>query len=350
MTASPETPTGARTLYARHRPKRFEDLIGQQSGTVLRNAVRAGNVGHAWLLSGPRGTGKTSSARILAKALNCSEPIDGEPCNNCATCTQIDAGTDFSVTEVDAASNNGVDHIRELLKRASLSSGANWKVIILDEVHQLSAAAGNVLLKSLEEPPPGVVFILATTDPQRVLPTVRSRCRTLQYRLVSSDVLGDHLSKVITEEALTVDAAGIAEAVRQGRGSVRDALSALEVIACGGAVNADDAGELVEALAVADVGAALAAIARAAMEGADPRQLAENAVAVLRDVFLAQLGSPDLALASTEPYPNAIAAGPKVVVAAIETLGDALTSMRAGHDPRVTLDIGAARHCRRHAA
>src|SRR4030088_2016524 len=156
---------------------------------ALRNAVRDGTVSHAYMFSGPRGTGKTSTARILAKALNCEAPVDGEPCGVCDSCVSVEAGRSLDVTELDAASNNGVDAMRDLVSKVALGTGGRAKVYILDEVHMLSAAASNALLKTLEEPPAHVTFVLATTDPQKVLPTIRSRTQPYEFRLVPYDVI-----------------------------------------------------------------------------------------------------------------------------------------------------------------
>src|SRR5437879_6284724 len=172
------------SLYRRYRPQRFSELRGQDHvSRALRNAVREGRVSHAYLFSGPRGTGKTSSARILAKALNCVAPTDGEPCGVCESCVGVATGTSLDVHELDAASNNGVEAMRDLVARASLGTPGRWKVYIVDEVHMLSAAASNALLKTLEEPPGHVVFVRATTDRRRVLPTRRSRTQASEVRL-----------------------------------------------------------------------------------------------------------------------------------------------------------------------
>jgi len=164
------------SLYRRYRPRRFSEVKGQEHVVMaLRNAVEANRVGQAYLFSGPRGTGKTSSARILAKVLNCANPQGGEPCCECASCLSVEAGTSFDVHELDAASNNGVDAMRDLIEKTMLGTPGRHKVYILDEVHMLSKAAEAALLKTLEEPPPHVVFVLATTDPQKVSETIRSR-------------------------------------------------------------------------------------------------------------------------------------------------------------------------------
>src|SRR6056297_1669215 len=173
------------SLYRRYRPQRFGEIRGQAHVVrALRSAVRDDRVGHAYLFSGPRGTGKTSTARILAKALNCERLDGGEPCGECDSCRSIEAGSSYDLHELDAASNNGVEAVRDLISKASLGSPGRTKVYILDEVHMLSTAASNALLKTLEEPPEHVVFVLATTDPQKVLPTIRSRTQHFEVHLL----------------------------------------------------------------------------------------------------------------------------------------------------------------------
>src|SRR5437868_7601851 len=245
------------SLYRRYRPQRFSELRGQDHvSRTLRNAVRENRVAHAYLFSGPRGTGKTSSARILAKALNCAAPTDGEPCGVCQSCVEVAAGTSLDVHELDAASNNGVEAMRDLVARAALGTPGRWKVYIVDEVHMLSAAASNALLKTLEEPPGHVVFVLATTDPQKVLPTIRSRTQHFEFRLLPADVLGEHLRWVATDAGIDVASDAIDLVARRGNGSVRDALSALDQVAAAGGV--EDQGvpvdEVVEGLCERDAG------------------------------------------------------------------------------------------------
>src|SRR3954467_6332161 len=191
------------TLYRRYRPRRFSDVRGQEHVVrALRNAVREDRVGHAYLFSGPRGTGKTSTARILAKALNCEHLDGGEPDGTCDSCLSIDAGTSYDVQELDAASNNKVEEVRELISRVALGSPGRTKVYILDEVHMLTPAASAALLKTLEEPPDHVVFVLATTDPQKGLPTIRSRTQHYEFRLLGADELADHVRYVIADAGL----------------------------------------------------------------------------------------------------------------------------------------------------
>src|SRR6059058_1485756 len=284
-----------KSLYRRYRPQRFGEVRGQDHVTrTLRNEVRDGRVTHAYLFSGPRGTGKTSTARILAKALNCAQPNDGEPCGECESCVEVAAGTSLDVFELDAASNNGVEAMRDLVSRAALGTPGRWKVYIVDEVHMLSTAASNALLKTLEEPPSHVIFVLATTDPQKVLPTIRSRTQHFEFRLLPADVLEAHLRWVVQDAGLAVGDDAIAQAVRRGRGSARDALSALDQIVAGG-VGEEDASldELMESLCERDTGRALAAVAMAANTGREPRQLGEALLANLRDALLSVL-APDV--------------------------------------------------------
>ena len=193
-------------------------------------------VSHAYLFSGPRGTGKTTMARILAKALNCENPLDGDACNVCASCVAITKGTSLDVTELDAASNNGVDDIRDITAGAWHGTPGSWKVYIFDEVHQLSKAASAALLKTLEEPPSHVVFVLATTDPHKVMPTIRSRTQHLEFRLFNGETLSSLLHEVEHAAGLNADDATIEAAVRLGRGSARDALSALDQLIATGSI------------------------------------------------------------------------------------------------------------------
>ncbi|MBK9180142.1 MAG: DNA polymerase III subunit gamma/tau [Acidimicrobiales bacterium] len=337
------------SLYRRYRPQRFDQLLGQEHVVLaLKNAVRDERVGHAYLFSGPRGTGKTSTARILAKALNCTDLRDGEPCGVCDSCVAITDGTSPDVFELDAASNNSVEGIRDLSARASLGNPGRTKVYVLDEVHMLSKPASNALLKTLEEPPPHVVFVLATTDPQKVLPTIRSRTQHLEFRLLPAEVLADHVRHVAADAGLGLPPDAVDWVVTAGAGSARDTLSALDrVVAAGGL---PDQGapldELVEALAEADTAAALAAVARATAAGRDARTLTEALVGHLRDVFLMALAPEVVELPDRQRSQAAEQARrltPATTVRALEVLGQVLLEIRHAPDPRVLLDVALVR-------
>ena len=223
------------SLYRRYRSQQFAEILGQPHITsALQSAIAEGRWGHAYLFSGPRGTGKTSTARVLAKALNCENLVDGEPDGTCESCLAIEAGKSFDLHELDAASHNKVDDIRDLISKVQLGSPGRTKVYILDEVHMLSSGAENALLKTLEEPPDHVVFVLATTEPQKVVPTIRSRTQHFQFHLLPADVLAEHVRSVIVDAGLDVDDDAIEYVLRQGGGSARDTLSALDLVAAAG--------------------------------------------------------------------------------------------------------------------
>jgi DNA polymerase III subunit gamma/tau len=349
-TASGEQPFVS--LYRRFRPGRFDELRGQDHvALALQGAVRDDRVSHAYLFSGPRGTGKTSTARILAKALNCAAPVDGEPCGVCSSCVEIVRGNSLDVHELDAASNNGVDAMRDLVSHSALGTPGRWKVYIVDEVHMLSNAAANALLKTLEEPPSHVVFVLATTDPQKVPPTIRSRTQHFEFRLLGADTLQDLLAHVSAEAGLGLDDEALAVAVRRGRGSARDALSALDqVVAIGSADEArPELDELAEAICEEDGGSVLVAVAALGQAGWGPQQLAAELVDDLRQGFLLSL-APNLASVSGSELDRlsflATRLGLPRLVRTIETLGRAQVDMREAPDARVVLEMALVRAAR----
>ncbi|HUA95599.1 MAG TPA: DNA polymerase III subunit gamma/tau [Acidimicrobiales bacterium] len=335
------------SLYRRFRPSRFRELRGQPHVVLaLKSAARDGHVAHAYLFSGPRGTGKTSTARILAKALNCGDPQDGEPCGSCASCVEIAKGTSLDVHELDAASNNGVDAMRDLIAHAALGTPGRWKVYIVDEVHMLSNAAANSLLKTLEEPPGHVVFVLATTDPQKVPPTIRSRTQHFEFRLLGTDTLTELVRDVNEAAGLSLDEDALTSAVRRGRGSARDTLSALDQVAATG--SADDArpelAEVVEAIAEDDAGRVLVTLSALHEAGWGPQQLAVELADELRRIFLAAM-APEL-VAGEEGPERAEQLGLPRVVRCLEALGRAQVEMRDAPDPRVVLEVTLVRLAR----
>jgi DNA polymerase-3 subunit gamma/tau len=333
------------SLYRRYRPRRFSELKGQDHVVrALRTSVAEGREGQAYLFSGPRGTGKTTSARILAKVLNCENPRDGEPCCECESCLAVERGVSYDVHELDAASNNGVDAMRDLIEKSSLGTPGRHKVYILDEVHMLSKAAEAALLKTLEEPPPHVVFVLATTDPQKMSDTIRSRTQHLQFHLLPADTLAEHIRWVAADAGLDVSDAAFEQALSRGGGSARDTLSALELVA-----NIGDEGmdvipldEFVEAMVDHDSGRALTVVAHAISSGMDARTLTEELIGFFRNGFLA-LMAPELVQVPSNRLDDLAAQAQRLgaagLVRGIELLGSALAEMRHAPDPRVLLDV-----------
>jgi DNA polymerase-3 subunit gamma/tau len=338
------------SLYRRYRPRRFSDVKGQPHVVMaLHNAVREGRVGHAYLFSGPRGTGKTSTARILAKVLNCAAPVDGEPCCECENCLAVENGVIVDwLQELDAATNNRVEQMRDLLDKVPLGTSGNRKVYILDEVHMLTGGAANALLKTLEEPPDHVVFVLATTDPHKVLPTIRSRTQHFDFHLVPVDELDEHVRWVIQDAGLAVGDDGIEHVLRVGGGSVRDALSALDQVAAAGGVldRRDAADELLDALVARDPGRTLGSVADAVNAGRDPRVLVTSLIGRLRDVFLASLKA-GLDHLSDIDRDRATQLAEQVerpfLTRSLEVLGEASVDMREAPDPRITLEVALVR-------
>ena len=349
-----------RALYRKWRPARFEDVVGQQAiVAALKNQVAAGRVGHAYLFTGVRGTGKTTCAKIFARAVNCLQPQNGDPCGVCPVCRGIEEGSVLDVVEMDAASNNGVDDIRDLRDETAYTpSTCCYKVYIIDEVHMLSTAAFNALLKTLEEPPAHVIFILATTEIQKVPATIRSRCQRYDFTRISPEDIAGRVSQVAGAEglALTEGAAGLI--ARLADGALRDALSILDT--CAGVTGQIDedvvrrmAGvtdrsylfRMSDALAARDAASALAELAALRQQSVDVKRLTEELIAHYRSLMLAALpgGRELLSGVSPEEEDLYLAKGPALgqreAVRAIRALGGALEHMARGSDQRIELEL-----------
>lgn len=350
------------SLYRHLRPQRFGALVGQEHVTrTLKEALRQKRISHAYLFAGPRGTGKTSTARILAKALNCAEGVQEEPCNQCPPCQEIAAGTFLDVLEIDGASNRGVDEIRDLREKVKFSpASGRYKIYIIDEVHMLTTEAFNALLKTLEEPPAHVIFILATTEPQKVLPTVVSRCQRFEFRRLESETIVSYLK----EAALSLEIEGEEEAfyqiARAATGALRDALSILEqclVFAGKGKLSRENVeavlgipGEewifsLGEALAGHNVEAVLELVARAVREGRELRYLGLEVESHLRNLLICLLSPTALRLLEVSPTTaarlkeQAQKFSPEELFQMISWLQQATAEMRGSIQPRITLEL-----------
>lgn len=290
-------------LYRKFRPNEFEEVKGQDAiVTTLRNQIKTGRIGHAYLFCGTRGTGKTTVAKIFAKAVNCENPIDGSPCEECRTCKEISAGVSMNVIEIDAASNNGVDNIREIREEVAYRpTEGKYKVYIIDEVHMLSIGAFNALLKTLEEPPEYVIFILATTEAHKIPVTILSRCQRYDFKRISLDTITNRLSELVEKEGLDVEEKALRYVARMADGSMRDALSLLDqciafyigqrltyehVLQVLGAVDADVLGTFLRTIVNRDVKGAMDSIESLIMEGRELTQLAADLTWYLRNLLL----------------------------------------------------------------
>ena len=350
-------------LYRRYRPQTFEDVLGQEHVTeTIQTSIREGRIGHAYLFSGSRGTGKTSTARILAKALNCEKGPTPNPCNKCATCLAITDGTSLDVIEIDAASHGGVDDVRELRENALLAPAiARKKIYIVDEAHMVSTQGWNAFLKTVEEPPEHVIFVFATTEPHRVLPTILSRCQRFDFRRISSATIAEHLARVAKEDGIEADEGALQLIARSAEGGLRDALSTLDQLAAGGSVTVRDAARLLgsqtgdlmfefaDALAAADTAAAVQRIAQLVEEGHDLRTFARQVVEHLRALLLTkQVAEPGDLIDATDETRARLAAqadafsGAKLLHA-LRAFVDAMSEMRQQAAPRLSVELAVVR-------
>ncbi len=349
-----------RALYRKWRPQRFEDVVGQRAiVTALKNQITAGRVGHAYLFTGVRGTGKTTCAKIFAKAVNCLHPVNGDPCGECEICKGIDNGSLLDVVEMDAASNNGVDDIRDLRDETAYTpSACQYKVYIIDEVHMLSTAAFNALLKTLEEPPAHVIFILATTEIQKVPATILSRCQRYDFTRIGPEDIARRVEYIAGEEKLELTSDGAELIARLADGALRDALSILDT--CAGVTAKIDADvvrrmagvtdrsylfHISDALEAQDAAAALAQLAQLRQQSVDVKRLTEELIAHYRALMLAALPGGQALLSGVSPEEEALylqkgpEMGQREAIRAIRTLGTALEHMTRGSDQRIELEL-----------
>ena len=333
------------TFYRKYRPSKFSEVLGQEHViATLENALKDDKLGHAYIFSGPRGTGKTSTARILAKTANCEQHEDGNCCDACESCIAFNNGSSLTVTELDAASNNKVEDIRELISTVGYATPGKRKFIILDEVHMLSTAASNAFLKTLEDPPQKVTFVMCTTDPQKILDTVKSRSQHLSFNLLGSKQLDEHVRWVLKDSNIELPDSDIAFVVKSGHGSVRDTLSALEqvVMAGGTPIETGYLDTILEAISIMDIGAIMVALNEALIQGETPRQIAEQTAEGLRNTFLASMNAPLPELMPEEAesfkeWSNKIP--PNVSTMLLTELGKAISKINNSTSPRLELEL-----------
>ncbi|MFN8215053.1 MAG: DNA polymerase III subunit gamma/tau [Solirubrobacterales bacterium] len=357
------------SLYRRHRPGSFDEVVGQEHVVrTLRNAVEQGKVHHAYLFVGSRGTGKTSMAKILARSLNCERGGPTiHPCGECESCRTIAAGTSIDVIEMDAASNRSVDDVRELRERVAYApAGGHWKVYILDEAHMLTKEAWNAFLKTLEEPPPNTVFVLATTEAHKVMATIADRCQRFDFQRPSLEQISEVLNRVAAAESITLEEGVAAMVARSAQGSFRDALGTLDqLVAFGGAdvslasvlemlgaADADLLFEAVDAVAASDPRAVLLGVEKMARSGRDPAQFARDLLAHLRFLLVTQTTGEvptSFVVTATDAdrlRAQAAALGPATLVRTIDELAAALTAVREGDDARMAVEIALLKAAR----
>lgn len=355
-------------LYRKWRPTAFSDVKGQDHiVTTLRNQIKSDRIGHAYLFCGTRGTGKTTIAKIFAKAVNCEHPIDGNPCGECPACKAIAAGTSMNVIEIDAASNNGVDNIREIREEVAYSpSEGKYKVYIIDEVHMLSIGAFNALLKTLEEPPSYVIFILATTEAHKIPITILSRCQRYDFRRISTGTIAERLRELADAEGIDAEDAALAYVARMADGSMRDALSLLDqcnafyigqrlkyenVLDVLGAVDTSVFGSLLKSICSQDVSGVIHLVDEIVMQGRDLAQFVVDFTWYLRNLLMVQSSGDltDLVEASAERLEvmrqEASAIDASVLMRYIRIFSDLSGQVRYSTQKRVLVEVALIKLC-----
>lgn len=352
---------GYTALYREWRPQQFSEIVGQvHISRTLQNAVMTGRIAHAYLFCGPRGTGKTTSAKVLAKTLNCLNPVDSEPCNECENCKRVTEGTSMDVMEIDAASNRGIDEIRDLREKVKFApSEGRYRIYIIDEVHMLTTEAFNALLKTLEEPPAHVIFVLATTEPHKIPTTVLSRCQRFDFRSIGQTDIVGRLRTVVDELGITVQEEALELIARSAEGGMRDALSILDqCISFGGqAVSTEDVNsvlgtvnsefllKITDSFLDYDVTAGLTLVDNLVRQGKDIRQFTKDLTQHFRNLLLAEVcgESNDLIPVSAdllgEMKKAASRLGRKRIIALIELFTSAEREMKWTSQPRLVLEL-----------
>ncbi|MDO4615330.1 MAG: DNA polymerase III subunit gamma/tau [Lachnospiraceae bacterium] len=355
-------------LYRKARPKTFDEVVGQEAVVrTLKNQVRTGRVQHAYLFSGTRGTGKTSVAKILARAVNCEHPEDGNPCNSCKVCSAISAGNSMNVIEIDAASNNGVDNIRQIIEEVQYRpTQGNYKVYIIDEVHMLSTGAFNALLKTLEEPPSYVIFILATTEAGRIPVTILSRCQKYDFHRISAAQIVEHMRELLDQEGVQAEDRALQFVARAAEGSMRDALSLLDqcmafymgqeltyerVLAALGAADTEVFGHMVRRIVRQDAAGCVRIFEKQVAAGVEIGQFIGDFQWYLRNLLMVLSGAGEQDVDVTreqfeELETLAAQTGPDAVMRMIRVLSDLTNTMRYATNRRVPAEVALVRLCR----